>query len=68
MQKLNKYSLPFNKHELEPLIESIIYDEIFQQPNLIYSKQGLLNKLNEILIKIVPIEKAEKISLTRSAL
>lgn len=63
MQKLNKYSLPFNKHELEPLIESIIYDEIFQQPNPTYSKQELLNKLNEILIKIVPIEKAEKISL-----
>lgn len=63
MQKLNKYSLPFNKHELEPLIESIIYDEIFQQPNPTYSKQDLLNKLNEILIKIVPIEKAEKISL-----
>ena len=61
MQKLNKYSLPFNKHELEPLIESIIYDEIFQQPNPTYSKQELLNKLNEILIKIVP--KAEKISL-----
>lgn len=63
MQKLNKYSLPFNKHELEPLIESIIYDEIFHQPNPTYSKQELLNKLNEILIKIVPIEKAEKISL-----
>ncbi len=60
MKSLNKYSLPFNKHELEPLIDSIIYDEIFQQPNPIYNKEGLRNGLITTLQKIVPENKAQK--------
>lgn len=63
MTHFSKYSLPFNKADLEPIIESIIYDEIFQQPNLIYRKEDLLNQFNTILLKIVPEEKSNKISL-----
>lgn len=63
MIRLNKYNIPFNKFELEPLIDSIIYDEIFQQPNSNYNQQELLEKFNDILLKILPKEKAEKISL-----
>lgn len=63
MNHFSKYSLPFKKVDLEPIIESIIYDEIFQQPNLIYRKEDLLNQFNTILLKIVPEEKSNKISL-----
>lgn len=63
MNHFSKYSLPFKKADLEPIIESIIYDEIFQQPNLIYRKEDLLNQFNTILLKIVPEEKSNKISL-----
>lgn len=63
MNTLNRYTLPFNKNELEPLIDSIIYDEIFQQPNPIITKDELLNQFNSTLLKIVPENKAEKISL-----
>ncbi len=63
MNPWNKYSLPFNKYQIEPLIESIIYDEIFNQPNSSYTKEELLNSFHAILIKIVPENKAEKISL-----
>jgi len=63
MNQLTKYSLPFRKQEVEPLIESIIYDEIFQQPNPLYKKEDLLNQFNSILLKIVPEEKSNQISL-----
>ncbi|MFV0225220.1 serine O-acetyltransferase [Empedobacter falsenii] len=63
MTHFSKYSLPFNKADLEPIIESIIYDEIFQQPNSTYRKEDLLNQFNTILLKIVPEEKSNKISL-----
>ncbi|CAM3263853.1 serine O-acetyltransferase EpsC [Empedobacter stercoris] len=63
MTHFSKYSLPFNKADLEPIIESIIYDEIFQQPNSTYRKEDLLNQFNTILLKIVPEEKSSKISL-----
>lgn len=63
MTHFPKYSLPFNKADLEPIIESIIYDEIFQQPNSTYRKEDLLNQFNTILLKIVPEEKSNKISL-----
>ncbi|MFV0183776.1 serine O-acetyltransferase [Empedobacter falsenii] len=63
MNHFSKYSLPFNKADLEPIIESIIYDEIFQQPNSTYRKEDLLNQFNTILLKIVPEEKSNKISL-----
>lgn len=63
MSQLSRYSLPFNRTELEPLIESIIYDEIFQQPNPSYKKEDLLNQFNSVLLKIVPEEKSNKISL-----
>lgn len=63
MNNLNKYSLPFNKHELEPMIDSIIYDEIFQQPNNVYFQNDLFEQFNSILLKIVPEEKAQKLSL-----
>ncbi len=63
MSQQSKYSLPFKKQELEPLIDSIIYDEIFQQPNPSYKKEDLLNRFNSILLKIVPEEKSNKISL-----
>lgn len=62
MIHLTKYSLPFSKNELEPLIESIIYDEIFQQPNSSYKKEDLLNQFNSVLLKIVPEEKSNRIS------
>ena len=63
MTQLTRYSLPFKKNELEPLIESIIYDEIFQQPNPSYKKDDLRNQFNSILLKIVPEEKSNQISL-----
>lgn len=63
MNQLTKYSLPFRKQEVEPLIESIIYDEIFQQPNPLYKKEDLLNQFNSLLLKIVPEEKSNQISL-----
>ncbi|WP_298775357.1 serine O-acetyltransferase EpsC [uncultured Empedobacter sp.] len=63
MNHFSKYSLPFKKVDLEPIIESIIYDEIFQQPNSTYRKEDLLNQFNTILLKIVPEEKSNKISL-----
>lgn len=63
MTHFSKYSLPFSKADLEPIIESIIYDEIFQQPNSTYRKEDLLNQFNTILLKIVPEEKSNKISL-----
>ena len=63
MNQLTKYSLPFRKQEVEPLIESIIYDEIFQQPNPLYKKEDLLNQFNSILLKIVHEEKSNQISL-----
>ena len=62
MTQLTRYSLPFKKNELEPLIESIIYDEIFQQPNPSYKKDDLRNQFNSILLKIVPEEKSNQIS------
>ena len=62
MTQLTRYSLPFKKNELEPLIESIIYDEIFQQPNPSYKKNDLRNQFNSILLKIVPEEKSNQIS------
>ena len=62
MTQLTRYSLPFKKNELEPLIESIIYDEIFQQPNPSYKKDDLRNQFNSILLKIVPEEESNQIS------
>ena len=62
MTQLTRYSLPFKKNELEPLIESIIYDEIFKQPNPSFKKDDLRNQFNSILLKIVPEEKSNQIS------
>lgn len=63
MTNITKYTIPFNKKELEPIIESIIYDVIFSQPDATNKKDELFNQFNEILIKILPQDKAEKISL-----
>ncbi|GGE92591.1 serine O-acetyltransferase [Chishuiella changwenlii] len=63
MNHITKYTIPFNKKELDPIIESILYDAIFSQPNTTYKKQELFNQFNKILLKIVPETKAEKISL-----
>ncbi len=63
MNQLTRYSLPFRKQELEQLIENIIYDEIFQQPNSSYKREELLNQFNSILLKILPEDKSNQISL-----
>ncbi|MBQ0148508.1 MAG: serine acetyltransferase [Flavobacteriaceae bacterium] len=62
MSPFSKYSLPFNKKEVEKIIESIIYDLIFSQPKKRFTYDEVKNCFNEILTRIVPIEKANTIT------
>ena len=63
MSPFSKYSLPFNKKEVEALIESIIYDLIFSQPKKKYTYDEVKSNLREILTRIVPDEKADFITI-----
>lgn len=63
MNNISKYTIPFNKKELEPIIESLIFDVIFSETNTNFKKDELFNQFNNILLKILPEDKADKISL-----
>ena len=58
MSPINRYSLPFNKHEVEDIIESLIYDIIFSQPHKKYDLDEVKACLFLVLKRIVPEEKA----------
>ena len=62
MKTLSKYSLPFNKEEVEIIIESIIYDLIFSQPNKKFTYDEVKTNFEDLLSRIVPENKALSIS------
>ncbi|QTV06837.1 serine O-acetyltransferase EpsC [Faecalibacter bovis] len=62
MNSLSKYSLPFNKKEVEKIVESIIYDLIFSQPNKENTPDQVKSYFIDILNRIVPEEKANFIA------
>lgn len=62
MNPVTKYSLPFNKKEVEKIIDSIIYDLIFSQPKRRYALDEVKHCFNEILNRIVPETKANEIT------
>lgn len=62
MSPFSRYSLPFNKKEVEKIIESIVYDLLFSQPKKRYTHEEVKTCLNEILTRIVPDEKANYIT------
>ena len=59
MSPFSKYSLPFNKKEVEKIIDSIIYDLIFSQPKKRYNYEEVKSCFLEILNRIVPENKAK---------
>ena len=62
MSPFSKYSLPFNKKEVETIIESIIYDLIFLQPQQLFTYQEVKSNFKELLKRIVPEDKANTIT------
>jgi len=62
MTLFSRYSLPFNKQEVEDVVESIIYDLVFNQPNKKYTYLEVKCCFNEILKRIVPKNKADFIT------
>ena len=62
MSPFSKYSLPFNKKEVEIIIESIIYDLIFSQPKKKFTCDEVKTNFEELLKRIVPENKAISIS------
>lgn len=58
MTPIQRYSLPFNKQRTEDFIESLIFDELFNQPQRTNSKAELSSFFHQLLLKIVPKEKA----------
>lgn len=62
MSPFSKYSLPFNKKEVEEIIESIVYDLIFSQPNKRYTYQEVNQCFYELLTRIVPENRAKEIT------
>lgn len=63
MSPFSRYSLPFNKKEVEKIIESIIYDLIFSQPKKRYTYEDVQQCFHEILTRIVPEIKANEITI-----
>lgn len=63
MIHIQRYSLPFNKQQAEALIEALVYDELFDQPDRLFTKEALLEEYRQLFLKIVPEEKAQKISV-----
>lgn len=61
MSSFSRYSLPFNKQEVEDIIESLIYDIIFSQPHKKYDLDEVSACLFLVLKRIVPEEKASTI-------
>lgn len=59
MSPFSRYSLPFNKKEVEKIIESIIYDLIFSQPKKRFTYDEVKANFKEILNRIVPEDKAD---------
>ena len=62
MSPYSRYSLPFNKKEVEKIIESIIYDLIFSQPKKRYTYEEVNHCFHEILTRIVPEKRADEIT------
>ena len=62
MISLSRYSLPFNKYEVEEMLESIIYDSIFSQPKRKYNYKEVKVCFLDILKRIVPEKRAEEIA------
>jgi len=58
MNLFSRYSLPFDKYEVENIIESILYDLIFCQSTVDCKYNDVKDRLGFVLNKIVPTEKA----------
>ena len=64
MSLFSRYNLPFDKNEIENIIESLIYDIIFCQSTKNCQYNEVKFVLGEVLQKIVPYEKAVSIQTT----